>query len=103
MKIALAALFLLAVLSSVPLGAAAGPAAATAPSQGTLAPAQAPAFASWLAEQQATLGPELASSCKTCSQCPSGTFCCIGANGCASCTTHPTPCIQAKPQAALPW
>lgn len=103
MKIALAALFLLAILSSVPLGAAAGPAAAPAPSQVTVAPAYAPAFASWLAEQPPTLGSETASSCKTCSQCPSGTFCCIGANGCASCTTRPTPCIQAQQQAALPW
>lgn len=102
MKIALAALFLLAVLSSVPLCATSAPAAALAPGQVTLAPAYAPAFASWLAEQP-TLGTETASSCKTCSQCPSGTFCCIGANGCASCTTRPTPCIQATQQAALPW
>ena len=101
MKIALAALFLLAILS-VPLCAAATPAAAPAPSQITLASAYAPAFASWLAEHP-TLGTETASSCKTCSQCPSGTFCCIGANGCASCTTHPTPCIQATQRAALPW
>jgi len=103
MKIALAALFVLAVLSSLPLGAASRPVAAPAPSQVTPAPAGAPAFASWLAEQQTTLGTDLASSCKTCSQCPSGTFCCIGANGCASCTTRPTPCIQATRQAALPW
>ena len=103
MKITLAALFLLAILSSLPLFAAAAPVATPAPSQATLAPAHAPAFASWLAEQQPALGSETASSCKTCSQCPSGTFCCIGANGCASCTTRPTPCIQATEQTALPW
>jgi len=101
MKIALAALFLLAILVSVPLCVASGPVAAPAPSQVTLAPAYAPGFASWLAEQHPPLGPEPAAKCRTCLQCPAGTFCCIGANGCASCTTRPTPCIQAR-QSALP-
>jgi len=103
MKIALAALFLLAILSSVPPCAASGPAAAPAPSQVTLAPTYAPGFASWLAEPHPTLGSGPAAVCRTCLQCPAGTFCCIGANGCASCTTRPTPCTQAAQQTALAW
>ena len=103
MKIALAALFLLAVLSSVPPCVASGPDAVPAPGQVTMAPASAPDFASWLAEQHPTLGSEPAAACRTCLQCPKGTFCCIGANGCASCTTRPTPCTQATQQPALPW
>jgi hypothetical protein len=88
MKIALAALFLLAILSSVPLGAASDPGVAPASDQATLAPASAPGFASWLAGQQDSLN--IPSKCISCQDCAQGMSCCYQSDGCALCYWGPS-------------